>query len=164
MAFSWRRMSERNDTPYRASWPTRWLFWTTRCSSRSSRFSALANRTFTLAKFASVLAACSRMNSIVLSTFIIYSRSTTCRVHPLRSTRVHPGYHCARCDNIQQTQGKQDLPAKRHQLVIPEAGQRAAQPDIKKEEAENLQAEPNHGQNDAHPVRPERRTEPPAEK
>src|ERR1700722_20049166 len=57
-----------------------------------------------------------------------------------------PGY-CDRSGNqIHQRQRQQEFPAERHQLVVTEAWQRAAHPDIEKEKYNNLRGEPEHRQ------------------
>ena len=47
-------------------------------------------------------------------------------------------------------QGHQELPAKAHQLVVAETRQRAAYPDVEKQEAEDLGDKPEHGQHGLH--------------
>src|SRR5580700_2384403 len=44
--------------------------------------------------------------------------------------------------NVQHGQRHEVAPAEAHQLVIAEAGQRAAHPDVEKQEAEDLEHEP----------------------
>src|SRR5437879_13788928 len=47
-------------------------------------------------------------------------------------------------DNVRDCQGQQDLPAESHKLVITEARQRAASPDIQKDKEKNLYAKPKY--------------------
>src|ERR1700681_852895 len=49
-------------------------------------------------------------------------------------------------NEIHQRQRQQEFPAKRHQLVVTEARQRAPHPDIQKEKYKNLRSEPEHRQ------------------
>jgi len=65
----------------------------------------------------------------------------------LRTSFCHqflsPGYCDRSGDEIHQRQRQQELPAKCHQLVVTEARQRAAHPDIQKEKYKNLRHEPD---------------------
>src|SRR5882757_110378 len=70
------------------------------------------------------------------------------------------GHHERGYDQIRNRCREQKLPAKRHQLVIAEAGKRPANPDIEKHEEENLQAKPHDRQNSLHQGRTAHRAQP----
>ena len=59
---------------------------------------------------------------------------------------ILPGHGDRRANQIRQRQRQQKLPAERHQLVVAEARQRPAHPDIEKKKTENLGREPEHRQ------------------
>src|SRR5579872_3263810 len=82
----------------------------------------------------------------------------------LRASFSLPCYGDRSGDQIHQRQRQQELPAKRHQLVIAEARQRAAHPDVQKEKCNNLGGEPEHGQKCLQNWRAEDRPMPSAEK
>src|SRR5215467_8301173 len=67
-------------------------------------------------------------------------------------------------DQVDQREWQQKLPSKGHELVVAEAWQHAAHPDIKKEEDENLGGEPEHRQDGLQNAGPEQRPVPAAQK
>src|SRR6202047_626443 len=75
-----------------------------------------------------------------------------------------PGHRNRSGDQICQSQRQQELPAKRHQLVVTEARQCAPHPDIQEEKCKNLSDKPEHRQKHLQKVGPENRPVPSAEK
>src|SRR5215472_2586553 len=67
-------------------------------------------------------------------------------------------------DQVGQRERQQKLPSEGHELVVAEAWQRAAHPDIKKEEDENLGDEPEHRQDGLQNPGAEQRPVPAAKK
>src|SRR5262245_27008362 len=57
-----------------------------------------------------------------------------------------PGHNQAGDDNVRDCQRQQKLPAEGHQLVITEARQRTADPDVDEDKNENLGRKPEHRQ------------------
>src|SRR5579864_647307 len=88
------------------------------------------------------------------------------RIQPRTETRdaLFSPCHCNCSGNqIGQRQWQQKLPAKRHQLVVTEARQRAAHPDVNKEKDKNLGHKPEHRQQSLHIPRPKQRAVPSAQ-
>src|SRR5262249_6346725 len=66
-----------------------------------------------------------------------------------------PGHDETRDNDVGNSQRKQKFPAEGHQLVVTEARQRAANPNVEKDEEENLYGKPKHGEQSLHQGRPE---------
>src|SRR5271156_1642002 len=82
----------------------------------------------------------------------------------LRTRFWSPGHGNRCCHQIGNRQRQQKLPAERHQLVVAEARQRPAHPDIKKEETENLRPKPEQRQQRPQQRRSKQRPVPSPEK
>src|SRR5215471_3211318 len=62
------------------------------------------------------------------------------------TTAFSPHHRNCRRNQIYQCEWQEKLPPEGHKLVVTEARQRSAHPDIEKQERENFCAEPEHGQ------------------
>src|SRR5271166_707632 len=75
-----------------------------------------------------------------------------------------PGDRNRRRHQIHDRQRQQKLPAERHQLIVTEARQRPAHPDVKKEKTENLGAKPEQRQQRSQQRWPKQRPMPSSKK
>src|SRR5712692_3476460 len=102
------------------------------------------------------------MQSVLGSQSAVLSSSTVNRQLETFFSRLQS--HNQPGDNqVRDGQREQKLPSKSHKLVIAEAGQRATNPNVDKEKAENPQHEPEHRQNRLQPRRAEERSVPSAQ-
>src|SRR5581483_6792883 len=81
----------------------------------------------------------------------------------LTTTSTLQSYYQTGNDQISDCQGQQHLPAETHELVVAEARQRAANPDIQKQKAEYAQQKPERRQSSLQPGGAEHRPLPAAE-
>src|SRR5690606_13829031 len=89
-----------------------------------------------------------------------FSECSTWNIPPESSL---PGHHQPGNQGVGKSDFQQELPAESHQLVIAEARQRAANPDVKKQKREYPEKQPEDRQDHLHPVRTENRSLPSAQ-
>src|ERR1019366_8164022 len=77
---------------------------------------------------------------------IVTFPAPTARRVNLRTRELLQRYNQAGNQNVCDRQRQQELPTERHQLVIAEAGQRAPNPNVNKDERQHLHHEPHNGQ------------------